>query len=69
MRGNNSVKIQFFHDFPGGPIVKTQHSQCRVHGLDPWPGTKIPCAKRCGQENYTHTHTHTHTHIYIYIIM
>ena len=22
-------------DFPGGPLVKTPHSQCRGHGFDP----------------------------------
>ena len=25
-------------DFPGGPVVKTPHSQCRGHGFDPWLG-------------------------------
>ena len=25
-------------DFPGGPVVKTQCSQCRGHGFDPWSG-------------------------------
>ena len=25
-------------DFPGGPGVKTLHSQSRRHGFDPWPG-------------------------------
>jgi len=25
-------------DFPGGPVVKTPHSQCR--GVDPWSGTR-----------------------------
>ena len=23
---------------PGGPVVKTPHSQCREHGFDPWSG-------------------------------
>jgi len=26
-------------DFPGGPVVKTPHSQCRGHGFDPWSGS------------------------------
>ena len=25
-------------DFPGGPVVKTPHSQCRGPGFDPWSG-------------------------------
>ena len=25
-------------DFPGGPVVKTTHSQCRGPRLDPWSG-------------------------------
>ena len=24
--------------FSGGPVVKTLHCQCRVHGFDPWLG-------------------------------
>ena len=25
-------------DFPGGPVVKTPHFQCRRHGFDSWLG-------------------------------
>ena len=25
-------------EFPGGPVVKTLHSQCRGPGFDPWSG-------------------------------
>ena len=25
-------------DFPGGPVGKTLHSQCRGPGFDPWSG-------------------------------
>ena len=25
-------------DFPGGPVIKIPHSQCRGHGFDPWLG-------------------------------
>ena len=25
-------------DFPGGPVAKTNHSQCRGPGFDPWSG-------------------------------
>ena len=28
-------------DFPGGPMAKTPHSQCRGPGFDPWSGNKI----------------------------
>ena len=26
---------------PGGPVVKTPHSQCRVPGFNPWSGNQI----------------------------
>ena len=31
-------------DFPGGPVAKTPHSQCRGRGFDPWSGNWIPHA-------------------------
>ena len=31
-------KNHFDRDFPGGPAVKTLHSQCRGPGFDPWSG-------------------------------
>ena len=37
-------------DFPGGPVVKTPHSQCRGAGLIPGQGTKIPHASQRGQK-------------------
>ena len=38
-------------DFPGGPVVKPLHSQCRGHSFDPRAGlTKIPHATRGGQK-------------------
>ena len=27
-------------DFPGGPVARTPHSQCRRPGFDPWSGTR-----------------------------
>ena len=30
--------------FPGGPVAKTLHSQCREPGFDPWSGNWIPRA-------------------------
>ena len=35
-------------DFPGGPVVKTPHSQCG--DLIPAQGTRIPHAMWCGQK-------------------
>ena len=32
------TKIYSLRDFPGGPVVKTPHSQCRGHGFHPWSG-------------------------------
>ena len=29
-------------EFPGGPVAKTPHSQCREPGFDSWLGNKIP---------------------------
>ena len=31
-------KEERVEDFPGGPVIKTPHSQCRGHGFDPWLG-------------------------------
>ena len=30
--------IKRFRDFPGGPVVKSLHFQCREHGFHPWSG-------------------------------
>ena len=30
--------------FPGGPVAKTPHSQCRWPGVNPWSGNYIPHA-------------------------
>ena len=30
-------------DFPGSPVVKTLHSQCRRRGFDPWSGNYALC--------------------------
>ena len=32
----DAIKNMKDRDFPGGPVVKTPHSQCRGHGFDPW---------------------------------
>lgn len=29
-------------DFPGGPVARNPHSQCRGLGFDPWPGNYKP---------------------------
>ena len=36
-------------EFPGGPVIRTQHFHCRGPGLIPGWGTKIPQAVRRGQ--------------------
>ena len=38
-------------DFPGGPVVKTPHFQCRGYALIPGWGTKVPHAAWCNQKN------------------
>ena len=37
-------------NFPGGPVVKTLHFQCRGTGSIPGPGTKILQAMQQGQK-------------------
>ena len=36
------LEDDIIEDFPGGPVVKTPHSQCRAMGLIPGRGIKIP---------------------------
>ena len=35
---NRSLTLFTIRDFPGGPVAKTPHSQCRGLGFDPWSG-------------------------------
>ena len=35
----------FYWDFPGCPVVKTLHFQCREHGFNPWSGKKDPTCR------------------------
>ena len=30
------IKIHTLGEFPGGPVVRTLHFDCRGHGFDPW---------------------------------
>ena len=50
----NTVVIEITEgDFPGGPVVKTPHFQCRDAGgagVIPGRGTNIPHAARCSQK-------------------
>ena len=40
-----------FRDFPGSPVVKAPHVQCReCVGLIPGRGTKIPHVLQCNQK-------------------
>ena len=34
-----------YRDFPGGPVVKTLCSQCRVHGFNRWLWNKDPTCR------------------------
>ena len=38
-------------DFPGGPVVKTAHFQCRRCRFDPWSGNEDPTYHMAGSEN------------------
>ena len=46
--GKLSRQIRFLNlkkgDFPGGPVAKTLHNQCRGHRFNPWSGNEIPHA-------------------------
>ena len=42
-------KITYW-EFPGGPVVKNPHFQCKGYGSNPWSGNEIPHAKWCGQK-------------------
>ena len=33
-----SHKKEQYRDFPGDPVAKTLHSQCREPGFNPWSG-------------------------------
>ena len=44
-------------DFPGGPVVKIPHSQCRRPGFISGQGTKIPHAARYCQKINKNTKT------------
>ena len=35
---SNGLTKMYWRDFPGGPVAKTPHSQCRAAGFDPWSG-------------------------------
>ena len=38
--GRRLLQIPGFRDFPGGPVAKTPHSQCRGPSFDPGQGTR-----------------------------
>ena len=52
----NAVSPSFFHfkspswEFPGGPVVRAWGPHCQGPEFNPWWGTKIPQATRCGQK-------------------
>ena len=49
------LKEHTFRDFPGGPVAKTLHSQCRGPRFDPWSGNNIPHATSKGLHAATKT--------------
>lgn len=50
-----SIKIHAFGGFPGGPVVRTQHSHCQT-GFSPWLGTYDSTTCTEGPKN-TNVHT------------
>ena len=40
----NHEKKNVIWDFPGGPVAKTPHFQCKRPGFNPWSGNQIPFA-------------------------
>ena len=36
-----AFKNNWYRDFPGGPVGKTPHYQCRGPCLDPWSGNQV----------------------------
>ena len=49
-RLSNTALILSCQEFPGGPVVKTEHFHCHSQGSIPGQGTNIPKAVRCGQK-------------------
>ena len=46
------IKLKSFcREFPGSPVVMTQHFHCQSSGLVPGQGAKILQAVQCGQKN------------------
>ena len=54
-RGKESrvIKKMPTKDFPGSPSVGSPRFHCRKCGFDPWSGTEILQATRCGQNIHT----------------
>ena len=50
LKGNQDIKVYFFQDFPGGPVVKTLPSNAGGVGAIPGQGTKIPHAVECSKK-------------------
>ena len=38
------IQVHKPREFPGGPVAKTPHSQCRGPGINPWLGKYMPHA-------------------------
>lgn len=50
----------WYRNFPGGPVVKTPRSQCKVTGLIPVQGTKVQHATWHSQNKLTNKQNHKH---------
>ena len=44
-----SLKVWIRWDSPGGPVVRTPHSLCRVLGFDLWSGNQDPACHRAAK--------------------
>ena len=49
-RLNNTALIINCQEFPGGPVVKTEHFHCHSLGSIPGRGTNVPKAVQCAQK-------------------
>ena len=59
---SSSIKIS--RDFPGGPVAKTLHSQCRGPWFKPWSGNYIPhAADKCSHASTERPHKTQHSQI------
>ena len=44
------IRLKFYRDLPGSPVVKTRAATAGGTGSIPGWGTKIPCAVQCSKK-------------------